>query len=212
MLDCWRHLMNGCFCLFLCNYFVQVSANTAEFIARHRGKHFVAAVRPERKSFRAELTAQPRRHHYNRTPTNPNTHTAWPLFFILGFVTVSPVMACNSRLLLGVSTFLCLYSVCLWACVCVCHISMISPGWPKYWQTVFNWGKLNGSHLNGAQTEAPRWRVTLWLPTCKAHSRAICVLAREGKLYCILRQGSVEKKVLLKFKNSQIRGFHMENK
>lgn len=107
----------------------------------------------------------------------PNTHrpkhsTAWPLFFILGFVTVSPVMVCNLRLLLGVSTFLCLYSVCLWACVCVCCISTISPWWPKYWQTLFNWGRLNGSHLNGSQTEAPWWRVTLWLLTCKAHSRS----------------------------------------
>lgn len=32
MLDCGRHMMNGCLCLFFCNYSVQVSANTVEFI------------------------------------------------------------------------------------------------------------------------------------------------------------------------------------
>lgn len=117
------------------------------------------------------------------TTTNPKHPTAWPPFFILGFVTASPVIVCNSRLLLGVSTFLCLYSVCLWVCVCVCHISTISPRWPKYWQTVFNWGKLNGSNLNGAQTEAPQWRATLWLLTCNAHCRSCYSLcACQGRL------------------------------
>ena len=139
------------------------------------GNDFVSAVW-------GVLTAQPRHRNYHQ-PRHP---TAWPLFFILGFVTASPVMVCNSRLLLGVSTFLCLYSVCLCLCVCVCRISTISPRWLKYWQTVFNWGRLNGSHLNGAQTEAPRWRVTLWLLTCKAHcAHTLHFVCLPEKLYCI---------------------------
>lgn len=63
--------MNGCFCLFLCNYFVQVSANTAEFIGGIVENILLPQSGLKRRV--SELTAQPRHHHYTQTPTNPNT-------------------------------------------------------------------------------------------------------------------------------------------
>lgn len=95
------------------NCSVQVPANTVEFIGGiSQNSPFPQRGLKVKKSFQAH------RHH----PKHP---AAWPLFFVLGFVTASPVMACNSRLLLGVSTFLCLYSVCL--CVCVPYLHHQSP-------------------------------------------------------------------------------------
>ena len=99
----------GVFVCFWCNYSIQVSANTTEFIIGILQNRLF----PQR-GLKAKKSFQAHRHH----PKHP---AAWPLFFVLGFVTASPVMACNSRLLLGVSTFLCLYSVCFCECVCVCE-------------------------------------------------------------------------------------------
>lgn len=61
MLDCCRHVMNGCFCpLFLCNYSVQVSANTVEFIT-----NIVESILFPK----SELTTQRLRCRYHQTPT-----------------------------------------------------------------------------------------------------------------------------------------------
>lgn len=115
MLECWRHLMTGRFCPFFVQFLLYKSQQTLWKLSPASWKTFCSRsqVSKQQKRLRAELTAQPRHLHCSQTPTIPNTLLRDLFFLILGIVAVSPVMACNSRLLLGVSTFLCLYSVCL---------------------------------------------------------------------------------------------------
>lgn len=145
------------------NYSVQVSAHAEEFITTSE----------KEKKKKAELTA---------TTYRPQQHAVLPLPLILGFFCDSS-NSLQHKIAVGCQHFSCVFECC------VCHISMISPGWLKYCQTVFNWGKLNGSHFNGAQTEAPQWKVILWLRTCKVHCWCCCSLCacqKKGKLYCIV--------------------------